>query len=219
MIEIPLHMIPHTRVLRRILQPARSRQIRKVRRNLRQRVLNRAIGQLLGRQPLRSCAQIRRRARAARPSWRQRRIRPGHRIEVKEVQQIRLGRVSRRKVGIRTNKPALHKFDHGRVIHWDMRHIVPTRERRDHDVRDTKPQLRREPLLRRRIPRAHSRIAAPQIAMSAPRHQRTRLKRIRIHRNALNIRRNALQRRRRIVIRVSRNGRDMVIRPATLVIA
>ena len=148
MIEIPLHMIPHTRVLRRILQPARSRQIRKVRRNLRQRVLNRAIGQLLGRQPLRSCAQIRRRARAARPSWRQRRIRPGHRIEVKEVQQIRLGRVSRRKVGIRTNKPALHKFDHGRVIHWDMRHIMPTRERRDHDVRDTKPQLRREPLLR-----------------------------------------------------------------------
>src|ERR1700722_8755019 len=73
--------------------------------------------------------------------WRCRRRGPRDVVEVEEVKQVRLHRIAQSQIFLIADKEVLDKSDDRRVIHGYVRNIMPTRERRDHDVRDPEAKL------------------------------------------------------------------------------
>ena len=61
-------------------------------------------------------------------------------VEVEEVQNSAARH--RARSGVRSDEAVLHELDNGRVVHRNMRNIMPPRERRDHDVRQAEAKLR-----------------------------------------------------------------------------
>ena len=66
---------------------------------------------------------------------RSRRRSPWNIVEVEEVQQVGLRGIAGSQVRGGTDKPVLDKLDHRRMIHRNVRNIVPPGERRDDHVR------------------------------------------------------------------------------------
>lgn len=75
--------------------------------------------------------------------WRRGRRSPGNAIEIKKLQHIghRCIPVRQMRPG---NKPVFDKLNHRGVVYRCVRNVMPEREWRDDDVRQTKPELRCE---------------------------------------------------------------------------
>lgn len=74
--------------------------------------------------------------------------RPRHSVEVEEVQQVWLRRITVGQVSTAADKATLDELDNRRVVHRHMRNKMPSREWRDHDIGNAEAKLRRESLLR-----------------------------------------------------------------------
>src|SRR5437588_11679284 len=110
----------------------------------------------------------RRMARRSHPRRRRdsrRRRGPGLAGEIKEIEQIGLGRITFGQRG--QAEPLLHKVDHSRVIHSRVAHVVASRERRNNKVRHTEPELSAKALMSRCgcIGCMSARTVGPQIAV------------------------------------------------------
>src|SRR5947209_5553078 len=151
------------------------------------------------------------------PCWRR-----GPRLsgEIKEVEQIRLGRIA---VGQgRQAKALFHKVHDGRVVHRPMSHIMPSRKWRDNKVRHTEANLRAKTLMScgGRICCMRPRTVGTQIAMVGINACRRRLawqECVWIYRDRRHIALVGCQRRAGILICMPRHWRHMVIWPAALV--
>ena len=119
------------------------------------------------------------------------------------------------------DKPILHELDDRGVIHGNVRHIVLSREGRDHDIRHTKTKLCFKSLLRWRISWIVARISITavrlKVAMEAPRLGGTRFEIISIHGDAANIG-DTSQSTISVLVGVSRHGRHVVKRTTRFVV-
>ena len=108
---------------------------------------------------VRGCARIvAQRLRADRSRRRRRRC-PGNVVEVEKVQQVGLRGIAGGQVRVSSDEAVLNKLDDRRVVHGNVRDIVPPGERRDHDVRQrgsqAAPRSRAPPPHRRGARRDH----------------------------------------------------------------
>jgi len=77
-----------------------------------------------------------------------------------------LGRVARSQMSGRTNEAIFDKLDDRGVVHWDVRNIVPPRERGDDEIRDAEAELSGKSLLGSSIARIRAGVGSDQVAVS-----------------------------------------------------